>query len=100
MFETWWKIYHAARRSSERLERSPPPKVPRAGREPADLVDAWHERHEVWLRHGALWRLHVHIDGAPARSCITPVDSIGASMIMTIEAIGATAAGATYPEHQ
>ena len=36
----------------------------------------------------------VHVDGAPARSCITPVDSIRASEITTIEAIGATAAGA------
>ena len=36
----------------------------------------------------------VHIDGVPTRSCITPVDSIGNSEIMTIEAIGATKAGA------
>src|SRR4029077_14454308 len=36
----------------------------------------------------------VHVDGAPVRSCITPVESIGASEITTIEAIGATAAGA------
>ena len=36
----------------------------------------------------------VHVDGAAIRSCITPVDSIGASEITTIEAIGATAAGA------
>jgi isoquinoline 1-oxidoreductase alpha subunit len=36
----------------------------------------------------------VHIDGAPARSCITSIDSVGASEITTIEAIGATAAGA------
>jgi isoquinoline 1-oxidoreductase alpha subunit len=36
----------------------------------------------------------VHVDGAPARSCITPVDSIGTSTITTIEAIGATPAGA------
>jgi isoquinoline 1-oxidoreductase subunit alpha len=36
----------------------------------------------------------VHIDGAPTRSCITPVDSIGASAITTIEAIGKTPAGA------
>jgi isoquinoline 1-oxidoreductase subunit alpha len=34
------------------------------------------------------------IDGAPVRSCTTTVDSIGASEITTIEAIGATAAGA------
>jgi len=36
----------------------------------------------------------VHIDGAATRSCITPVDSIGDAKITTIEAIGATSAGA------
>jgi len=36
----------------------------------------------------------VHVDGNPTRSCITPVDSIGASEIITIEAISATPAGA------
>src|SRR5437868_13871980 len=36
----------------------------------------------------------VHLDGVAVRSCITPVDSIGESQITTIEAIGATAAGA------
>jgi isoquinoline 1-oxidoreductase alpha subunit len=36
----------------------------------------------------------VHVNGVAVRSCITPVDSIGASEITTIEAIGATAAGA------
>jgi isoquinoline 1-oxidoreductase alpha subunit len=36
----------------------------------------------------------VHIDGAPTRSCVTPVDSIGSSKITTIEAIGKTEAGA------
>jgi isoquinoline 1-oxidoreductase subunit alpha len=36
----------------------------------------------------------VHIDGAPARSCITSIDSVGTSEIATIEAIGRTAAGA------
>jgi isoquinoline 1-oxidoreductase alpha subunit len=36
----------------------------------------------------------VQIDGAPARSCITPIDSVGTSEITTIEGIGATAAGA------
>lgn len=36
----------------------------------------------------------VHVDGAATRSCITPIDSIGSSEITTIEAIGATAAGA------
>ncbi len=36
----------------------------------------------------------VHIDGAATRSCITSVGDIGKSEITTIEAIGATAAGA------
>jgi isoquinoline 1-oxidoreductase subunit alpha len=36
----------------------------------------------------------VHIDGAATRSCITPINSVGASKITTIEAIGATPAGA------
>jgi isoquinoline 1-oxidoreductase alpha subunit len=36
----------------------------------------------------------VHVDGAPTRSCITPIDSIGQSEITTIEAIGKTAVGA------
>jgi isoquinoline 1-oxidoreductase alpha subunit len=35
----------------------------------------------------------VHIDGAPTRSCITSIDSIGNKAITTIEAIGATPAG-------
>ena len=36
----------------------------------------------------------VHVDGVATRSCITPVNSIGNSEITTIEAIGATPAGA------
>ena len=36
----------------------------------------------------------VHVDGAPTRSCATPVDSIGSSAITTIEAIGEMPAGA------
>ena len=36
----------------------------------------------------------VHVDGAPTRSCITPIDSIGQSEITTIEGIGGIAAGA------
>ena len=36
----------------------------------------------------------VHIEGAATRSCVTPIDSIGAAKITTIEAIGETAAGA------
>jgi isoquinoline 1-oxidoreductase alpha subunit len=36
----------------------------------------------------------VHVDGVATRSCVTPIDSIGTSDIMTIEAIGETAVGA------
>jgi isoquinoline 1-oxidoreductase alpha subunit len=36
----------------------------------------------------------VHVDGVPARSCITPVDSIGSSQVTTIEKVGNTEAGA------
>ena len=36
----------------------------------------------------------VHIDGVASRSCITPIDSIAHSKVTTIEAIGATPAGA------
>ena len=36
----------------------------------------------------------VHIDGTATRSCITSIDSIGDSQVTTIEAIGATPAGA------
>jgi isoquinoline 1-oxidoreductase alpha subunit len=36
----------------------------------------------------------VHVDGGPVSSCITTIDSVGTSEIVTIEAIGQTAAGA------
>jgi len=36
----------------------------------------------------------VHVDGVATRSCITSVDSVEGSAITTIEAIGATPAGA------
>ena len=36
----------------------------------------------------------VHLDGVAARSCITPVGSLGKTAITTIEAVGATPAGA------
>jgi isoquinoline 1-oxidoreductase alpha subunit len=35
----------------------------------------------------------VHVDGAPTRSCITPVSSVAGKKVVTIEAIGATPAG-------
>jgi isoquinoline 1-oxidoreductase alpha subunit len=36
----------------------------------------------------------VHVDGEPTRSCVTPVESLAGAAVTTIEAIGATAAGA------
>jgi isoquinoline 1-oxidoreductase subunit alpha len=36
----------------------------------------------------------VHIDGAATRSCITTIESVAKSQVTTIEAIGATPAGA------
>ena len=35
----------------------------------------------------------VHINGAPTRSCVTPVSAVAGKKITTIEAIGATKAG-------
>jgi isoquinoline 1-oxidoreductase alpha subunit len=35
----------------------------------------------------------VHLDGAPTRSCITTVDSVGSAAVTTIEVIGDTPAG-------
>ena len=46
----------------------------------------------------------VHLDGTAIRSCITTIDSVGDSKVMTIEAIGATLAGAkiqkTWLDHE
>jgi isoquinoline 1-oxidoreductase alpha subunit len=36
----------------------------------------------------------VHVNGAPVRSCLLPLSSVGERAITTIEGIGATAAGA------
>ena len=36
----------------------------------------------------------VHVDGAPVRSCMLPVGSLGQRAVTTIEGIGASAAGA------
>jgi isoquinoline 1-oxidoreductase subunit alpha len=35
----------------------------------------------------------VHLDGAPVRSCVLPVGSIGTRQVTTIEGIGSTATG-------
>lgn len=36
----------------------------------------------------------VHLDGRPVRSCVTPVSSVGAAAVTTIEGVGATPLGA------
>ena len=35
----------------------------------------------------------VHLDGIPARSCVTPISSVGSASVTTIEAISATPTG-------
>ena len=35
----------------------------------------------------------VHLDGAPVRSCSTPISGVGSAAVTTIEGIGATPAG-------
>jgi len=35
----------------------------------------------------------VHLDGAPTRSCVTPVESVVGKSVTTIEAVGSTQAG-------
>ncbi len=35
----------------------------------------------------------VHVDGAPTRSCVTPVSGVAGKKITTIEAIGETPSG-------
>jgi isoquinoline 1-oxidoreductase alpha subunit len=40
----------------------------------------------------------VHVDGTAVRSCITTIDSLGDSKVTTIEAIGATPAGANIQQ--
>lgn len=46
----------------------------------------------------------VHLDGVAVRSCITPVDSVGASQVTTVEAIGQSEVGGrvqqAWLEHQ
>jgi isoquinoline 1-oxidoreductase alpha subunit len=36
----------------------------------------------------------IHLGGEPVRACVTPIEDVGAAEITTIEAIGATVAGA------
>src|SRR5260221_8100141 len=35
----------------------------------------------------------VHLDGAPRRSCLTPIESVGGKAVTTIEGVGKTLAG-------
>lgn len=35
----------------------------------------------------------VHIDGAPTRSCVTPIESVGKANVTTIEGVGANPVG-------
>jgi len=69
--------------------------------EETDTPLLWVIRDEIGLKGtkfgcgiGMCGACTVHVGGRPTRSCITPIDSIGTSAITTIEAIGATAAGA------
>ena len=40
----------------------------------------------------------VHLDGAPRRSCVTPIVSVGNKAITTVEAVGKTAQGRALQE--
>ncbi len=40
----------------------------------------------------------VHVDGVPARSCVTPIGSVGDKSITTIEAVGETRIGKVLQE--
>jgi isoquinoline 1-oxidoreductase subunit alpha len=40
----------------------------------------------------------VHLDGAPVRACITPVESVGRKKVTTIEGVGKTPVGARVQE--
>jgi len=42
---------------------------------------------------GACGACTVHLDGTPVRSCITPIASVGARSVTTIEGVGATPVG-------
>jgi len=68
---------------------------------PADMPILWTLRDVLYMtgtKFGCGMALcgacTVHLDRVAIRSCITPVASVGDSAITTIEAIGATAAGA------
>lgn len=67
---------------------------------PADMPLLWTLRDVLQLTGtkfgcgaGLCGACTVHLDGAPTRSCITPVSAAAGKQITTIEAIGSTAAG-------
>ena len=48
-----------------------------------------HDRDEIRLRDGVVWRLHGAHHGEATRSCITPVSSVAGKKITTIEGLSA-----------
>ena len=68
---------------------------------PADTPLLWVLRDELGLtgtKFGCGMALcgacTIHIDGRPGRACVTPISALAGKKVVTIEAIGATAAGA------
>ena len=47
---------------------------------------------------GACGACTVHVDGEPVRSCMIPIESLGASKVTTIEGVGATPVGKKVQE--
>ena len=70
-------------------------KTPDRGRLAADAAamglarHARHDRHQIRLRHGAVRRCTVHINGQPIRSCVTPISTVAGKSVTTIEGLSA-----------